>query len=197
MNVLQLPVTPGVRSVRMLVLSYGSVLTPFLGGPSQRINRLGTRWAMRVSMPPMPAETARHWIEALSRGCEDGVSMPIPQDIAIGDPGAPLVSSAIASGMTLPIKGLTPSYAVKAGQFLSIVHGGRRYVHIFSADAAANGSGVLSAAIWPMIRTGLSVNDVIEIVQPRIEGWLDANFEWDVLTMPWVQLPDFTISEAA
>ncbi|PZU13821.1 MAG: hypothetical protein DI606_04445 [Sphingobium sp.] len=197
MSSIMLPNTPGVRNVRMMVLSFGSVLTPFLGGPSQRINRLGTRWAMRVSMPPMRAEAARPWIDALARGCEDGVIMRIPQDIDIGVPGAPLVSAAVTAGMILPIKGLAPGYAVKRSQRLSVIHNGRRYNHVFSADAVANGSGVLNAAIWPMIRTGLSVNDTIEIAAPMIEGWLDGNFEWDVLTMPWVQLPDFTISEAA
>lgn len=192
-----LPATPAVRSMRPMVMSYGSVLTPFLGGPTQRINRLGTRWAMRVSMPPMRAEVGRRWVDALSRGTESGVLMPIVQDIDVGNPGAPLLSAAVTAGMLLPIKGLTPGYMAKAGQFLSIVHGGRRYVHIFSADAAANGSGVLNAAIWPMIRTGLSVNDVVEIAVPMIEGWLDEAFEWDVLTIPWIQLPDFTIREAA
>lgn len=192
-----LPTTPGVRSARMMVLSFGATLTPFLGGPSQRINRLGTRWAMRVSMPPMRAEVARHWVEALSRGCEDGALLSIPQDIDIGNPGASFVSAAVNAGMVLPIKGLTPGYTVKSGQFLSVLHNGRRYVHIFSADAAANGSGILNASIWPMIRTALSVNDLVEILDPKIEGWLDGNFEWDVLTVPWVQLPDFTISEAA
>lgn len=197
MSAVVLPVTPGVRSARPMVLSFGSVLTPFLGGPSQKINRLGTRWALRVSMPTMRAEVARYWVDALSRGGETGVVMAIPQDIAIGDPGAPLVAAAAFAGMTLQIKGLTPGYAVKTGQFLSIVHGGRRYVHIFSADAVANGSGALTTSIWPMIRTGLSINDVIELARPMIQGWLDANIEWDVLTGPWVQLPDFTISEAA
>lgn len=192
-----LPATPAVRSMRPMVMSFGSVLTPFLGGPTQRINRLGTRWAMRVSMPPMRAEVGRLWVDALSRGTESGVLMPIVQDIDVGNPGAPLLSAAVTAGMLLPIKGLTPGYVAKAGQFLSIVHGGRRYVHIFSADAAANGSGVLNAAIWPMIRTGLSVNDVVEIAVPMIEGWLDEAFEWDVLTIPWIQLPDFTIREAA
>lgn len=197
MTSIMLPSTPGVRAVRMMVLSFGSVLTPFLGGPTQRINRLGTRWAMRVTMPPIRAEAARPWLDALSRGTEDGVVMRIPQDIDVGDPGAPLVSAAVTAGMVLPIKGLTPGYAVKASQRLTVIHNGRRYNHVFSADGVANGSGVLSAAIWPMIRTGLSINDVVEIAEPKIEGWLDGNFEWDVLTMPWVQLPDFTISEAA
>ncbi|MFD1103721.1 hypothetical protein [Sphingobium olei] len=192
-----LPAKPAIRRMRPMVVSFGSTLTPFLGGPTQRILRLGTRFAMRVTMPPMRAEVGRQWTSALARGTEAGVLMPIVQDIDVGNPGAPLASAAVTAGMLLPIKGLTPGYAAKDGQFLSIVHNGRRYLHIFAADQVANGSGVLNALIWPMIRTGLSVNDVIEIAQPKIEGGLDEAFEWDVLTEPWIQLPDFTIREDA
>ena len=59
---------------------------------------------------------------------------------------------------------------MKEGQFFSVIHSGRRYVYMFTADATANGSGNLSAAIFPLLRTALSINDVIEIAQPKIEG---------------------------
>lgn len=197
MSSILLPSSPSVRSARPMVQSFGSVLKPFLGGPTQRINRLGTRWALQVSMPPMPAKVARLWVSALSRGSEDGVIMSIPQDIDVGNPGAPKVSAAVSAGMILPLKDMAASYPIKAGQFLSIIRSGRRYVHIFASDAVASAGGTISAAIWPMLRVSLSANDVVEIADPKIEGWLEGNFEWDVLTIPWVQLPDFTISEAA
>ena len=197
MTSIVLPSSPAVRSARPMVQSFGSVLKPFLGGPAQRINRLGTRWAMQVSMPPMRAEVARAWVSALSRGSEAGVVMAIPQDIDVGNPGAPLVSATVASGMTLPLKGMPAGYQVKAGQFLSVIRSGRRYVHIFAADAIVGAGGTISAAIWPMLRVSLSANDIVEIAQPKIEGWLEGAPEWDVLTGPWVQLPEFTISEAA
>ena len=180
-----------------MVQSFGSVLKPFLGGPSQRINRLGTRWSLQVSMPPMRAEAARIWVSALARGCEDGVILSIPQDIDVGNPGAPKVSVGVSAGMILPLKDMTVGYAVRAGQFLSIIRAGKRYVHIFTADGVVGAAGTINAAIWPMLRVSLLANDIVEIADPKIEGWLDGNFEWDVLTIPWVQLPDFTISEAA
>lgn len=195
MTAILLPASPAVRSARPKVLSFGSVLTPFLGGPSQRLNRLGTRFAMTVSMPPMPAEKARAWVAALAQGLEAGVLMPIPQDIDVGDPGAPLVSAAVTAGMLLPLKGLKPGYRTKAGQFLSVIRGDRRYVHIFTADQVASGSGTMQASIWPMMRTGFLVDGIVEIAKPMIQGWTES-FEWDVLTAPWVQLPDFTITEA-
>ncbi|MDX3908425.1 MAG: hypothetical protein QHC67_01205 [Sphingobium sp.] len=178
-------------------LSFGGILTPFLGGPTQRINRLGTRWAMRFSMPPMAAELARRWVAALAQGVDRGAVMAIPQDIDVGDPGAPLLSASVTAGTTLPLKGMSAGYGVKAGQYLSIIHSGQRYVHIFGADANVSAGGTINASVWPMIRTGLFVNDVVEIAAPKIEGWLDAQFEYDILQLPYVQLPDFTITERA
>src|SRR3546814_9072759 len=70
----------------------------------------------------------------------------------------------------MEIKSLTPSYAIREGQFFSIVHGGRRYVHMFTASVVASGTGTVTASIFPPLRTSLSVNDVVEIVAPKIEG---------------------------
>ena len=192
---IMLPTSPGAHGAKPMLISFGGVLTPFLGGPTQRINRLGTRWAMRFVMPPIAAEQARYWVSALARGVDRGAIMRIPQDIDVGDPGTPLISAAVSAGTTLPLKGLPAGYAVKDGQFLSIIHAGQRYTHQFAADAIVSAGGTLDASIWPMIRVGLFVNDVVEIAEPMIEGWLDAQFEYDILSVPYVQLPDFTISE--
>lgn len=192
-----LPSTPSCRSAHPSQVSFGSTLTPFLGGPSQRINRLGTRWSWQFSMPPMRADVARVWIQALARAEELGAVMAIPQDIDVGDPGAPLVSAVVAGGLLLPMKGMTAGYPIRAGQYVSIIHGGRRYLHVFTEDMTVGVGGTVMAPIWPMLRTSLSVNDVAEIAAPKVEGWLDGRFEYDILTGPWAQLPDFIIAEAA
>lgn len=193
-----LPSTPGPRVAKPSLMSFGAVLTPFLGGPSQRINRLGTRWALQVTMAPMPADPqGRLWVNALARAFEAGAVMAVPQDIDVGSPGAPLVSAAVTSGTALPLKGMTAGYQLKEGQFLSIIHAGRRYLHMVSGAVTVAGGGTVSAPIWPMLRTSLSVNDVVEIAQPMIEGWIDGKFDWDILQAPMVQLPDFMIMEAA
>jgi len=197
MSVIMLPTSPAVRAARPIVLSFGTVLKPYLGGPTQRINRIGTRWALRVTMPPMYADAARPWVNALAQGSESAVCIAIPQDIDVGNPGNPRVSAAVTAGMALALKGMTPGYPVRQGQFLSIIHAGQRYVHIFSADGSVEADGTIDAAIWPMIRVSLSVNDVVEVAEPKIQGFLDAPLEYDILTMPMVQIPDFTISEAA
>lgn len=166
-----LPTCPYPTDYQVLLRDFGAVLTPFLGGPEQRINRLGMRFGLRLTMPPMDADEGMVYLSRLLQGRQSTVILPWPLlDFDPGTPGAPLVSAAVASGTTIPIKGLTPGYQVNEGQFFSVIHSGRRYVYMFTADATANGSGNLSAAIFPLLRTALSTNDVIEIAQPKIEG---------------------------
>ena len=166
-----LPTCPYPTDYQVLLRDFGAVLTPFLGGPEQRINRLGMRFGLRLTMPPMDADEGMVYLSRLLQGRQSTVILPWPLlDFDSGTPGSPLVSAAVASGTAIPIKGLTPGYQVKEGQFFSVIHSGRRYVYMFTADATANGSGNLSAAIFPLLRTALSTNDVIEIAQPKIEG---------------------------
>ena len=166
-----LPTCPYPTHYQVLLRDFGAVLTPFLGGPEQRINRLGMRFGLRLTMPPMDADEGMVYLSRLLQGRQSTVVLPWPLlDFDPGMPGSPLVSAAVTSGTAIPIKGLTPGYQVKEGQFFSVIHSGRRYVYMFTADATANGSGNLSAAIFPLLRTALSTNDVIEIAQPKIEG---------------------------
>lgn len=193
-----LPTSPGPRAAKMNLMSFGTILTPFLGGPTQRINRLGTRWSMLVSMPPLMADPdGRVWANALAQAVEAGAVMPIVQDIDTGSPGAPVVSANVANGSVLPLSGMTPGYQLREGQFVSIIHGGRRYVYAIREAVTVGVGGTVSASIFPLLRTALSTGDVVEIATPMIEGWIDSAFGWDVLQTPMIQIPDFTIFEAA
>lgn len=166
-----LPTCPYPTDYQVLLRDFGAILTPFLGGPEQRINRLGTRFGLRLTMPPMDADEGMVYLSRLLQGRQSTVTLPWPLlDFDPGTPGAPLVSAAVSSGTAIPIKGLTPGYTIKEGQFFSVIHAGRRYVYMFTADVTADGSGNLSAAVFPLLRTALSINDVIEIAQPKIEG---------------------------
>lgn len=170
---IMLPSTPAPSEPSVPFLrDFGGVLTPFLGGPEQRINRIGNRFGIRVTMPPMVASTdGRIFVSRLAQAKTDRLLMRWPLDgFDPGDPGAPKVSAMTAGGQLLPIKGLSAGYQVLEGQPFSIIHGGRRYLHMFAADGFANGAGILSALIFPMLRVGISINDVLEIAVPMIEG---------------------------
>lgn len=169
---ISLPTCPMPTDYQPLLRDFGTVLTPFLGGPEQRINRLGTRFGLKVEMPPLGVEDGGMvYISRLLQGRQSTVILPWPLlDFDPGAPGAPLINAAVASGTSIPIKGLTAGYTVKEGQFFSIIHSGRRYVYMFTADGTASAGGNLTASIFPMLRTPLSANDVLEIAQPMIEG---------------------------
>lgn len=182
---------------RPFLRDFGGELVPFMGGPEQRINRLGTRWGVRYVMPPMGEEEARQFVARLTRGKQTNVLMPWPvTDFDPGSPGTPLINTAASGGTAISIKGLTPGYVVREGQFFSIIHSSRRYVHMSTGDATANGSGIAAVSIFPQLRTAISVNDVVEIADPMIEGRVSPGDEWgwDVDLVGEVGLA-FTVAE--
>ncbi|WP_430635017.1 hypothetical protein [Sphingomonas hankookensis] len=55
------------------LLQWGSELTPTLGGVTQRLDRIGSRHAIDVQMPPMRIEAdGRRWIARLLRAKQEG-----------------------------------------------------------------------------------------------------------------------------
>src|SRR3546814_11648593 len=112
---------------------FGGTLTPFLGGPEQRINRLGTRLGIRVSMPPMRnGDNGRIFVSRLLQAKQDRWLMDWPQPgFNIGAPGSPIVSTAASGGTALAFKSLTPSSTMREGPFFSILHGVWRFFQIF------------------------------------------------------------------
>lgn len=198
---ISLPADPAPNGATPFLRDFGGVLTPSLGGPELRINRVGTRFGLRVTMPPLLSDEAgRLFVARLLQARFDRLLMEWPLlDFDPGTPGAPLISAAVSGGSVIAIKGLAAGYQVREGQFFSIVHGGRRYVHMFTAGATADSSGLISAAtIFPILRTSLSVNDVLELAQPMIEGNVLPGDElsWDVDTARLIGL-SFSVSEAA
>ena len=200
MAVITLPDWAVPNSAEPFLRDFGAVLTPFLGGPEQRINRLGSRFGLRVTLPPMPTRDKALIVQSrLLRAREDRLLMEWPQpDFETGNPGAPLVSANVASGTALPLKGMTAAHQLKEGQFMSIIHAGRRYVHMISADATVTGGGTVSAAVWPMLRTALSNNDVVEIAAPKVEGLVSPGDElsWQI-SVDRLASFSFTLAEGA
>src|SRR3546814_8961678 len=117
-------------------------------------------------MPPMRnGDNGRIFVSRLLQAKQDRLLMDWPQPgFTIGAPGSPLVSTAASGGTALAIKSLTPSYAIREGQLFSIVHGGRRYVHMFNASVVASGTGTVTASIFTPLRNSRSVNDVVETI---------------------------------
>lgn len=146
------------------------------GGADQFVERLGTRWALDVQMPRLrPEPDGRVFGAALANAHASGdtVLWPWPQPgLDLGTPGTPRVNGANQAGKVLVADGFTAGYVPRAGQFFSIVSGGRRYLHQIAADVTANGSGQASLQLTTRLRVPPADNAVLEFGAPFIEGKL-------------------------
>lgn len=185
-----------VRTATIRALDYGSFLTPPLGGAVQRVNRLGNRYAIDIELPPLIDEAlGRTFTALLDQALTQGALFAVPQLLPTGSPGSPVVNGAVSGGTSVPIRGLTSGYTIKAGQYLSIIRAGQRYLYRCTADVTASGGGFATAVVMPTLRTALVDADVVELATPYIQGWVAAP-TWTLMTEPYVSTR-FTISEAA
>ena len=192
-----LPTDPGPQSWTPRPLDWGGELVPVLGGEVQRLNRLGDRLAVDVVLTPTTdAGQAQAYIARLRRGRREGALLAWPQlNLAIGNPGAPRVDGGGQAGTNLAVRGLTPGYVVREGQFLSLVSNGCRYVHAVAAALTVPASGLATLSLEPMLRVVPANNDSIELAAPRIEGLvsgLDRGWTIDIAGVVGLA---FTITE--
>ena len=193
-----LPTSPAPRKWEPRPVSYRTNQTPVLGGPENRIGRLGTRWAVDVEIPPMRYTAAMAWLSAFSQAEDDTVLMKVHQPgFSTGAPGTPLVNGAGQLGKTLDADGLTPQHFLKDGQFFSLIHSSRRYLHLLSSDLIVDAAGEVTLAFTPMLRVSPADNAVLEIAQPMIEGFLGFSGGTPVTADQIVHGLAFTITERA
>ncbi len=167
---LTLPTTPAPASMSWAKISAANVLTPAFGGAEQELNRKGTRWALTFNMPPMTYVQWMDWSDLEIEG--QTILMRVYQPgLDIGSPGAPLANG-VSTGTSLVIKGLTPGYVIRKGQWVTHVTAGQRFLYRAAAAATANGSGIATVTLSHMLRRPTAANDVIEIAQPMIEGFV-------------------------
>jgi hypothetical protein len=159
----------------------GGVLEATLGGPDQRLDRLGSKFGASFNVKPMKGEDARIWIARLIRGRSEKASIKFPQPgILIEWPGDGVIgvgaaANAVSISVNRNIAGEVGK-RIREGEFISIIHAGVRYLHQATADApiVGLGGGIYGAviAIQPPLRSALVVNDVVEVLMPTIEGYV-------------------------
>nr|WP_047166907.1 hypothetical protein [Sphingomonas sp. Y57] len=192
-----IPAYPGPASAVPGYLDWGGVISSPLGGVDQKLNRLGDRFTIDVTMNTMPtAEDATAWVAALIQAQKDGGIFPWPQAISVNGSGDAVIDGPGQAGTTLKLRGLSSGRTFLRGQFISVVHGGRRYLHIIAAAGVANGSGKVSLLVEPMLRVAYSDGAVVEIDEPKIEGFLEGNRrDWTIDVAMNIGL-QFRITEA-
>jgi len=140
------------------------------GTNAQRIVRLGRHWRFDVTLHTMTQAKALEW--SVIDEDTDTVLWKIPQSgLQNANEGTPRINGAGQLGTSLEIDNLSSNYVVNKGAFISILTGGRRYVHQVTATHTALGNGDATLQIKPPLRVFPGNNNTVEIAQPKVEGF--------------------------
>lgn len=192
MAALVLPTDPAPANMSIALISAKNVLAPAFGDGEQELLRKGSRYALTFQMPPTRYVTSMEWDDLMAEG--DTVVMKVHQPgFDTGAPGTPRVNGAGQSGSALVIDGLTNGYVVRKGQFLSVITQGRRFLYRAKSNVTVSG-GAATVPLRTMLRFPPADNDVVEIAQPMIEGFVRDLGEWSVGVERLVGL-QFTVRE--
>lgn len=158
------------------LVDYGGVLRSAIGGSTQKIDRLGSRFRVDLSYPPMEEVDARIFVSRLIRAKREGLRIEYPLlSVDQGLPGSPVVNLAGQTGFTLAVRGLTPNYTGKEGFWFSIVNLGQHYLHNVTANFTASATGTATISIFPALRIPFLDADVVHLGRPMIEGLVDGD----------------------
>lgn len=194
---IEFPALPAPNGCTPSLIDYGGVLRSAIGGATQKIDRLGSRFRVDLTYPPMEEVDGRIFISRLIRAKREGLRVEYPLlSVDQGLPGSPLVDGSGQTGFTLNAKGLTPNYVGKEGYWLSIVRSGQHYLHNVSANFAADASGDAAIPIYPALRVPFLDNDAINLGKPMVEGIVDGDeIAWQMSLAHHIEF-SVTIEEA-
>lgn len=171
---------PRATNYNMRAISAANTLSPAFGGADQRLGRKGSRFAIDVSIPALSAAGCGMGLIAdLLRGETETLVLAIPEHLPAVAYGVP-VANGVSTGSVLAVKGLTPGAVIRKGKFLSIILSGQRFVYMVTGEVTANGAGQASLPIWPMLRRPTADGAVIELAEPKIEGFVEPGQDWSI-----------------
>lgn len=181
------------------LMDFGILLRPASGAAVQKVDRAGSRWKMKVTLPPMTAANAAIVSSALTRGIRQGLRMDVPLlGRSQGYPGTPVVNGANPTGTSLPIRGMPAGYVLQVGFWLTLVDGsGNYYLHQVAVAATASAVGQATVTIEPPIRAALADGATILLARPKVQGWISSEHAWSMQPGELVAGFSFTLEEAA
>jgi len=165
-----------------------------LGGPTERIDRAGSRYSVTVSAGPFCQDEATRIVSKLLRAKSQGLRIPFPLQWDQGSPGAPVVDGVGQTGRTVELRGFTPGYTAKEGYWLSIEDAdGNHALYNVAATARAE-DGTVTLAIEPELKRPYADGAKVHIAKPYIQGWMIADVNWQSLVHMSVPI-NFSIVE--
>jgi hypothetical protein len=177
------------------IVSGRAEMRPAFAGDLLRLNRMGDRYAFDVELPAMRDVAAQEgWGDLDDRDAT--LTLLIPQPGRIVQPqGLPRVNGAGQSGSSLILDGLTPQTVIRKRQWLNVTTGGRLFLYRAKSEVVANASGQVTVPLQTMLRRSPSDNDVVELEQPRIEGFATPTEDCWAIDVAGLVRPAFTIEE--
>lgn len=182
---IQFPDVPRGTVVTPHLVRVSGDLVSTLGGPTQRITRLGSRYAAEVALPSLDADCAARWLGCPLRAEAEGqtLALVMPQMID-AEHMAGVLGTGVAASNLVTFSGPAP----RPGMWFSFLSGGRHYLHLIT-DVSG-----LSAKVSPLLRKPMSATPM-EFVAPLLEGFCDDT-AWSLEYFRFVG-HKFTITESA
>jgi len=180
------PILPRGAVVTPRLVRYGGDLISSLGGPTQRISRFGTRYAVTVELPTLDAVCAGRWLACplAAEAHGETLTLTMPQTLAV--PVGPATGTGAAGAVQIQYAGPVP---ILPGTWFSFVAGGRNYLHLVTGTPAAG-----SLSISPALRAPMAAS-AMDFVAPKLEGFVEET-EW---SLEWFKFVGhgFTLIESA
>lgn len=160
------PYSMGVRPI-----TAKNELSPAFAGADQELLRKGSRYELAFDHGEMDYIDALAWADLMVEG-ETAVAPVFQPGLDTGAPGVPVVNGAGQAGLTLLLRGLSPGYVIRKGQFLSVISGGQRFLYRAAGAAAAQPDGTVGVRLYTLLRRPHPDGSVVELAQPMVEGFL-------------------------
>jgi hypothetical protein len=182
------PVVPRGTLVTPHLIRTGGDLVSTLGGPTQRITRLGSRYAADIELPSLDAACAALWLGCAlhAEAMGDTLALVMPQML-----DASHLSGVTGSGAAASAAVVYTGPAPDPGMWFSFRANGRHYLHLVtSVDLPSH-----TAQVGPLLRTAMPAGTPLEFLAPVLEGYA-ADTAWSLEYFRFVG-HKFTITESA
>ena len=187
MALITLPSTPAFKATAFGIRANTQTFVSPLNRTVQTLELAGAAWHGSFTLPPMDVATVAAWRAAMAQ-LDGRANRFLARDPLNATPrgaanGSPQVDGAAQTGNTLNIDNWTIDIIgqLLAGDYLSFINAnGRNELHIVTADADSDGSGLSAVAIEPPLRAAPADGTAITITNASCEMALvdDDQAQW-------------------
>ena len=199
----------GIAAASPYFIDYGGVTGGSIGGPDQRLDRLGSRWGCDFTTKPMKGEEARIWIARLIVGVREKAIIKFPQPgVVVLHPELDIFKPTMAANAEVGYAvttfggGGTSKATLKEGQFISWVQDGKNYLHQSTRDQSAGapeaeGIDRFNFRFQPPVRRATVADGTkVNFTTPDIEGYVKGDAKKWNIDQARIYGLSFTIEEA-